>query len=36
MYRLDGLYIYIYMEFENRWDRCVQAQSDYLEGDGGN
>jgi len=23
-------------KWQNRWDRCIQAQGDYFEGDGGN
>ena len=25
-----------FQKWQNRWDRCIQAQGDYLEGDGGN
>jgi len=25
-----------YQKWQNRWDRCIQAQGDYFEGDGGN
>jgi len=25
-----------FQKWQNRWDHCMQAQSDYFEGDGGN
>jgi len=25
-----------FKKWQNRWDRCIQAQGDYFEGDGGN
>ena len=25
-----------FQKWQNRWDRCIQAQGDYFEGDGGN
>jgi len=25
-----------FQKWQNRWDRCIQAQGDYLEGDGEN
>ena len=25
-----------FQKFQNRWDRCIRAQGDYFEGDGGN
>jgi len=25
-----------FRKWQNRWDRCIQAQGDYIEGDGGN
>jgi hypothetical protein len=25
-----------FQKWQNHWDRCIQAQGDYFEGDGGN
>jgi hypothetical protein len=25
-----------FQKWQNRWDRCIEAQGDYFEGDGGN
>jgi len=25
-----------FQKWQNRWDRCIQAQGDYFKGDGGN
>jgi len=28
--------LHCFQKWQNRWGRCIQAQDDYIEGDGGN